>query len=205
MKLSYNFLKRYDHTKEVWMHFLSDEPKSLRFDDDNFNWLFAIHFSLYNFSEVPLHIRDDKEVALALINSSKFIEGNISSFKHLTKRVKSDNRIWLEALKRNSNVLRYFDEDILVDESFYLTLFRRKDWLSLIGVIHEDHPLINQNILSKISFGRVQLEVRLEIYLEFKYLQEEDIFLLSLLSKILLLKPRHVNDAEEIIGRKYLF
>ena len=199
MKLSSNFLERYDHTKKVWIQFLSDKPMSSDFDDDNFNWLFAINFNLSKFSEAPSYIRDDKDVAYALINSNKFVEWDISSYKYLTKRVKSDRRIWIEALKRTSGVLFYFDEDFLLDENFYLTLFRRKDWFSLIGEVREDHPLINCKILSKISFARVRLEVRLLIYLVLKEIHGENIFQIALILKILDLKPWQANHAEELL------
>ena len=200
MKLSSNFLERYGHTKKVWMHFLSDEPVTHHLDDDNFNWLFAINFNLSKFSEAPLYIRDDKDVAYALINSNKFEQWDVSSYKYLTKRVKSDRRIWIEALKRNSQVLFYFDEDFLLDENFYLTLFRRKDWFSLIGEVQKDHPLINFKILSKISFAQVRLEVRLLIYIELRRVDGEDIFKKALILRILHLRPWQGNHAKEILG-----
>ncbi len=203
VQLDSNFLERYGHTKKVWMHFLSDEPVTHHLDDDNFNWLFAINFNLSKFSEAPLYIRDDKDVAYALINSNKFEEWNISSYKHLTKKVKSDHRIWIEALKRKSQVLFYFDEDFLLDENFYLTLFRRKDWFSLIGEVREDHPLINCKLLSKISFARVRLEVRLLIYLVLKGIPGENIFQIASILNILDLRPWQGNHAKEILELDY--
>ena len=109
----------------------------------------------------------------------------------------------LEALKRNSNLLRYFDEDALADESFYLTLFRRKDWFSLIGEVQKDHPLINYKILSKISFAQVRLEVRLLIYIELRRVHGEDIFKKALILKILHLMPWQGNHAKEILELDY--
>ena len=106
----------------------------------------------------------------------------------------------LEALKRNSNLLHYIDEDTLADENFYLTLFRRKDWFSLIGEVQKDHPLINYKILSKISFAQVRLEVRLLIYIELRRVHGEDIFKKALSLKILHLRPWQGNHAKEILG-----